>query len=398
MKRRRRLRVLGLLGGIAMLLSVAPASAAPVGADGPQGERAPTRAARAMRADGWRIEVVDESGDVGQYASLALDGDGVPHIAYYDTDENALKIAYQTTSLWGTSWVRRTVDRSSAVGQFASLALDPETDQPAIAYFDNKDHNLKLAWLSGSSWVSETVAATGDVGYNPSLAVRGGWAHVAYGNHSDGSLDYLKYNVAGPGWPPLPITVDQVGTWGHASLKLNDDDDPRLSYCDGDSLNYAWSADGTSWMTTTVDPGPNVGRFNALAMGPPVQISYLDDNFSDLKVAQRSILFTWLREVVDGAGGDAVGRYTSLAIGPDGQVGVSYYDATHQRLKFAEKHSGSTWRISVVDDSSNTGWHTSLAYDAGGRPHIAYYDREGERLMIARRDHTVLLPLVMRNG
>jgi hypothetical protein len=77
-------------------------------------------------------------------------------------------------------------------------------------------------------------------------------------------------------------------------------------------------------------------------------------------------------------------------------VGISYQDVTQKRLKFAERVR-TRWRISLVDGAPQTGFFTSLAYDAAGRPHIAYHDSAGGRLMYARRDHAVLLPLVIRN-
>ena len=44
----------------------------------------------------WAIELVDDAGDVGEYASLALGSDGEPVIAYYDYDRYALRVARRT--------------------------------------------------------------------------------------------------------------------------------------------------------------------------------------------------------------------------------------------------------------------------------------------------------------
>jgi hypothetical protein len=43
---------------------------------------------------GWHIETVDSEGNVGLYASLALDGGGYPHISYLDWSNGDLKYAY----------------------------------------------------------------------------------------------------------------------------------------------------------------------------------------------------------------------------------------------------------------------------------------------------------------
>ena len=97
------------------------------------------------------------TGTVGQYASLKLDGDDHPRIAYYDTTNTALKYAEWN----GASWDITTVDSAGSVGQYASLALDPDDYHPHIAYYDAStgNGNLKYAARTGSIWLVGTVDA-----------------------------------------------------------------------------------------------------------------------------------------------------------------------------------------------------------------------------------------------
>ena len=45
-------------------------------------------------AQGWHIETVDSTGDVGWHTSLALNSKDNPHISYWDGTNSDLKYAY----------------------------------------------------------------------------------------------------------------------------------------------------------------------------------------------------------------------------------------------------------------------------------------------------------------
>ena len=53
----------------------------------------PWLAGPALADSGWSIQTVDSTGDVGYYASLALDLNGNPHISYYDSTNGDLRYA-----------------------------------------------------------------------------------------------------------------------------------------------------------------------------------------------------------------------------------------------------------------------------------------------------------------
>jgi MYXO-CTERM domain-containing protein len=82
------------------------------------------------------------------------------------------------------------------------------------------------------------------------------------------------------------------------------------------------------------------------------------------------------------AKGDDVGRATSIAIAGDEVVSVSYFDATHNALKYAS-NAGGTWTSHVIDAGvvasrqgsayEVVGEYSSIVVRAGGRPSIAYF-------------------------
>src|SRR5574341_1298062 len=100
-----------------------------------------------------------------------------------------------------------------------------------------------------------------------------------------------------------------------------------------------------------------------------------------LSIPSDAVGFTpgWSIQTADSAG-DA-GRYTSIALDSSGNPHISYYDATHSRLKYAV-WTGSAWSSQTVGYASNE--YTSLALDSLGRPHISYYDASNGNLKYAR--------------
>jgi len=111
----------------------------------------------------WTVTNVETAGDVGSHASVTGDAEGVFHVSYDDVTNKRLR--YARRDVFG-NWTLETVDApaGATVGQFTSIAINPLTGQPAIAYYDVFNTNLKLATRPTSAWSIETVNSTGDVG------------------------------------------------------------------------------------------------------------------------------------------------------------------------------------------------------------------------------------------
>lgn len=91
--------------------------------------------------------------------------------------------------------------------------------------------------------------------------------------------------------------------------------------------------------------------------------------------------FTWEIEVIDP--GPQVGQYSSITFDPQHQrLGVSYYDAANQDVKYAA-FDGREWQRKIISQDGNVGQYTSFRSDATGRKNLVYYDADRAALQYA---------------
>jgi hypothetical protein len=301
-------------------------------------------------------------------------------------------------------WVTETVDSGGDVGRSTSLALEPTYPYtPHISYrkiITTNDYVLKYAWLSGTTWHSETVDSGGDL---TSLALAPTPPYTPCITYYDGASPnfwewFLRYACrSNTTWTIMTLSSNQRAGQGGISLAL----EPTYPYTPHVSYFNPWGTlrtlyhaylSGTTWMSGTwvhewVEPVlSEVGWENSLALEPTYpytpHISYYDNANDDLKHAWLSGN-TWLSETVDSVGD--VGWHTSLVLDSSGNPHISYFDETNDALKYAWL-SGSTWFSETVDStgqpSGGTG-ATSLKLNQTGTPYICYYDAIRDDLKLA---------------
>lgn len=332
----------------------------------------------------WQLEVVDgASADVGQFASLAFAKDGQPAISYFDTTNGDLKFA----KFNGTTWEISVIASDGLVGRNCDLAFSPSGE--AFVVYEGFNFTLMVAHRTGSEpWVLDLVGGAG-VAKEPSVAfLPDGRPVIAFIENGTGLA--VASLIEGEVWdvarvtPPAPpagpvICVSKargqvlVGYRGGSNLQL------ATRPMGGGSLSLeTWLTDlpTQTFFDMTLSPSgqpsvsylrsaPNEQRFasmgdslppalvikNGAAGGlPGVSIAYsrlgqactayqyrpeffLDDD------VQLGFAFyngsAWVHTTVDPADNLVVGRYASLAIGPNGLPAIAYYDETNGNLKFA---------------------------------------------------------------
>ncbi len=131
------------------------------------------------------------------------------------------------------------------------------------------------------------------------------------------------------------------------------------------------------WNIEVIDDGGMYSRLAVIKGQPAIAYQgYLDE----LKYARYNGS-NWDFETVDN---DDYVAGTALAVLPDGNPGIAYYEFLEKDLKYAW-YDGAAWHNTIVESSGITGKFPSLAV-IGGQPAISYFDDAVDDLEYARWD------------
>ena len=259
--------------------------------------------------------------DVGKYTDIAVDADGNVHVAYYAVEPGALRYAFGVANVDGTyAWTTLLLDEAGDAGRWASISLDEE-GRPGIAY-NVRDLNgiSQLRYLFAQSamptnrrdWATpfllqaRPIPTAGDQAaetypegtglFTSQARDSDGFPVVAWYDRTEGKLWTTRFAEAGF------TTPEMVAGWGHPNETLDGDmgtnvhvaldssDQSHLCFQDGntDSLRYAVPSLGiTDWVDDGVwiDTG---GRGQSLhVVGEDCQMLF-DDRDQPIIVYQDS--------------------------------------------------------------------------------------------------------------
>ena len=239
----------------------------------------------------WQCEAVDSGSGIGSYTAIALNSDDEPRISYYDGGNGNLKYAYTTTSgSCGTTgnWGCYAIDTTDDVGRWSSLAIDGDGNAH-IAYYDATNGSLKYA-----HW----VLTDGNCG--PVFPIIGqAWSCVAIDDVGI-STDPMDISLAltSTGSPRIAYhDINDIGTFPvltTESLKLARKHLLGGNCGPGTGLFRQWTCETLdSGLRGQVVPIPilvynNVGSYSALAINSAdlFTVAYYDADYGDLLVIQ----------------------------------------------------------------------------------------------------------------
>ena len=287
-------------------------------------------------------------------------------------------------------------------GTKPALALTSD-DVPYVAYMQEDQHGfVKNAVLSGDSWDITTVAegyfyGPLDIAVGPDDV-----AHISYHDHQEQQFQPDKGDAAYAVLENGEWSVDTLFDEGHDGwdnrIVVDASGRPHISAIDpeefgGNGVEYYRQDASGEWVVESLGTGPLTYKYaTSVAIDPEgnAHITYYDQKDNDLALASRGSS-GWEISKVDTEGD--TGLFASLLIDEGGRYHISYLQKTSGTsgvVKYATKAaSDAAWDIAEIDTLSKLAFGfigarniTSVMVDGAGNPWIAYSDEKLIKLAV----------------
>ncbi len=257
----------------------------------------------------------------GYNLSIAVDGNGNPHVSYSDNDNYDLKYA----GFNGVAWSTATIDSQDSVGNYNSIAIDG-ANRIYISYYywvNSSLEGLKLAFYNGVSWTTSIV----DTGYSNSGL--GTYTSLALDGAGNPSIVYSPTRYAK--WTGSSWNIDSGASVGvEKNLTLDANGNPYVAYNTGGGIGWLYCTNKTD------------GSWNGGYIDPPT-----------------------------GSSGEDLGRKPSIMLDGNGNPQISYINGSGNKMKYT-RYTGSSWFSNDISLPADSVTDDALAVDGNGDVHIAY--------------------------
>lgn len=286
----------------------------------------------------WHYTIIDDPelpGVIaGKHASLALDSNKTPHIAYnlhsdrFGGEEQlkyATRVAEGTGNCGDDDWQCDTIDSDPvSIGRYASLDLSGG-DTPSIAYYDGNFGDLWWARKGGTytncgpddTWACFFVDIEGDVGMFASLVwdKSSGVPHIAYYDATNKALKYATFVLSG-------------GNCGYGSGWQCDEIDEMGANISDDHQRISMALDANGYPIIAYQKTSEIGPA-VLKVARPATALGLDHG----NCGPEDLFLTWQCDTVDNGGSyTSVGHYVDIAVNAAGLATIAYYESDSYNL------------------------------------------------------------------
>ena len=320
------------------------------------------------------LDTIGPEGNTGWWPNIAFDSKQIPHVSYCDAYHGNMMYAVREAD---GSWRVEVVNDDGAVGKYASMAIGPD-DQPAVAYYDQSMKYLRYSYRTTEGWKHEKVAWGLEVGMGSSLGFDAkGRAHLVYYLPS-GKFAYGRRE--GPNNWTKKILIEVTGGFSVKTSMVQKDDAFWVSFVDWNftdtTLHLARPLDAekmqyhTEIITDRHGPG---WRSQIIFQGNTPTIVYSSNRRKQLKLTEWSVE-GWKHTVLVNealtfaARADSKGDYVIAYEDMSGK----YTDAGSIKLL---RGRDKTWEVVHIDHEGPSGEHLAMAINSQGQATIAYFSR-----------------------
>jgi hypothetical protein len=322
-----------------------------------------------------KFTVVDgASTDVGKYNSLTIGADGLPVISYYDSTNLDLKVLKCGTLTCApvSSNIITTVDSVGNVGTFNSIAIGGDR-MPVIFYYDTSGglKVLKCGTASCFPTTSNTISSLGTFGSAVNTAITIGTDGNPIVAFSDGDTKIIKCGNAFCSSENIPITMDSTNG-GAPSISLNTQGFPAMIYS-STGLRLAECTDsactGKNLKLLSSPIGGGIVGFAIPPDGLPVSATYEGGDLIIDKCTKANCSLDGKKTVDSGLAGAL-----ALSVGVDGLPVIAYdLNSPLAFVKCGDSSCGEGNTISSFESLGSGFKNISLAIGVDGLPIISYY-------------------------
>lgn len=313
------------------------------------------------QVDGYSGDDGFDVGDRGKYASMKVAPDGTVWIAYYDAKKGNLHYAHRTGG--AASWITGIVDQGEGLsnqdaGSWASLDLDANGN-PVIAYHDEGEGVLKIARPTDLSngtvdlqWTVET-AYTGtdytevvdadntiyreaDVGEYARLYISGATEYVAFYDRAQQRLGLVEGSAGAYSMSYVTPEGVNMGQWPSI---LVDAGTLHIAFHDVTNQDLVVATRGSGgYQLAVADGGEFVGADTEIhKRSGNLAVLYFDGHDNDMKLAVQNG-GAWVIDTI-GASDKAVGFHNEV-VRVSGAWYLGSYDFTNRRIFLEKQEDG----------------------------------------------------------